>query len=82
MTEKSALNATEKVLLKKALRMRGAARRATDLALSQMTGKSPKRLEYAFQAGDDGEPDRSPLIGGARPETPRGDGTRRAARGC
>jgi hypothetical protein len=44
MTAKSALNATEKVLLIRALRTKGAARRATVLALSPMTDKGPRRF--------------------------------------
>jgi hypothetical protein len=44
MTEKTCLNATVKALLIKTLRMKGAARRATDLALSPMTGKILKRF--------------------------------------
>ena len=43
MTEKVCLNATGKALLIRALRMKVAARRATDLALSPMTDKVLKR---------------------------------------
>jgi len=43
----------------RALRMKAAARRATDLALSPMRGKGPKRHGIRIPSGgDDGEPDR------------------------
>ena len=57
--KKPVLNATEKVLLIRALRMKGDAQRATDLALSPMTGKGPKRCGIRIpERADDGEPAR------------------------
>jgi hypothetical protein len=48
--KKPVLNATEKVLLIRALRMKSAARRATELVLSPMTGKGPKRYGIASRS--------------------------------
>ena len=50
-SEKLALNATGTELLIEALTMKGAARRATDLALSPMTGKTPKRYGIRIASG-------------------------------
>jgi hypothetical protein len=41
----------EKVLLIRALRMKDAARLATDLALSPMTGEGPKRYGIRIPSG-------------------------------
>jgi hypothetical protein len=52
MTEKkSVLNAMEKALLTRALRMKGAARRATVLAWSPMMAKGPKRYGTHIPSG-------------------------------
>jgi hypothetical protein len=50
----SALIATERVLSIRVMRMKGAARRATDRALSPMTGKDPKRYGIRIPSGDGG----------------------------